>query len=80
MFPDYKIAHSKDSECTVLLDVFSPTDAMHVKYPLSPIEIYATKEEVTMYNYQSAILDGRNSIYDGNGETRVPRESRVAKH
>ncbi len=50
MFPDYKIAHSKDSECTVLLDVFSPADALHVKYPLSPIEIYATKEEVDMYN------------------------------
>ncbi len=57
MFLDYKIAHSKDSECTVLLDVFSPTDAMHVKYPLSPIEIYATKQEVTMYHYRLAILD-----------------------
>ena len=57
MFLDYKIAHAMDSECTVLLDVFSPTDAMHVKYPLSPIEIYATKQEVTMYHYRLAILD-----------------------
>jgi hypothetical protein len=46
MFLDYKIAHSKDSECTELLDVFSPADALHVKYPLSPIKIYATKQEV----------------------------------
>ncbi len=36
----------KDSKCTELLDVFSPADAMHVKYPLSPIQIYATKPEV----------------------------------
>ncbi len=57
MFLDYKIAHAKDAECTVLLDVFSPTDAMHVRYPLSPIEIYATKQEVTMYHYRLAILD-----------------------
>ena len=49
MFPDYKIAHSKDSECTESLDVFSPADALHVKYPLSPITIYATKPEVEQY-------------------------------
>ncbi len=51
MFLDYKIAHSKDSECTELLDVFSPADALHVKYPLSPtpIKIYATKPEVEQY-------------------------------
>jgi hypothetical protein len=52
MFPDYKIAHSKDSECTELLDVFSPADALHVKYPLSPVKIYATKQEVDMYIVQ----------------------------
>jgi hypothetical protein len=57
MFPDYKIAHSKDSECTVLLDVFFPADALHVKYLLSPIEIYATKEEVNMYNYRLGIIN-----------------------
>ena len=59
MFPDYKIAHSKDSECNVLLDVFSPADALHVKYPLSPIKIYATKEEVdtSMYNYRLGIIN-----------------------
>ena len=49
MFLDYKIAHSKDSECTQSLDVFSPADALHVKYPLSPITIYATKQEVEQY-------------------------------
>ena len=49
IFPAYKIAHSKDSECTELLDVFSPADALHVKYPLSPITIYATKPEVEQY-------------------------------
>ncbi len=57
MFPDYKIAHSKDSECTVLLYVFSPADALHVKYPLSPIEIYATKQEVDMYHYRLGIIN-----------------------
>ena len=49
MFLDYNIAYSKDSECTESLDDFSPADALHVKYPLSPIEIYATKQEVELY-------------------------------
>ncbi len=39
----------KDSECNESLDVFSPADALHVKYPLSPITIYATKQEVEQY-------------------------------
>ena len=46
MFLYCKVAYSKDSECTESLDVFSPADALHVKYPLSPITIYATKQEV----------------------------------
>ncbi len=49
MFLDYKIAHSKDSECTESLDVFPPAHALHVKYPLSPITMYATKQEVEQY-------------------------------
>ena len=49
MFVDYKIAYSKDSQRTESLDVFSPADALHVKYPLSPITIYATKQEVEQY-------------------------------
>ena len=49
MFLDYKIAHSKDTECTEPLDVFSPAAALHVKYPLSPITIYATKPEVEQF-------------------------------
>ncbi len=49
MFLDYEIADSKDSECTELFDIFSPADALHVKYPLSPIKIYATKPEVEQY-------------------------------
>ena len=49
MFLYYKIAYSKDSECTELLDDFYPADALHVKYPLSPITIYATKQEVEQY-------------------------------
>ncbi len=57
MFPDYKIAHSKDSQCTVLLDVFSPADALYVKYPLFPIQIYATNEEVDIYNYRLGIIN-----------------------
>jgi hypothetical protein len=49
MFLDYKIAYSKDSECTELLDVFSPADALHItcpRRPLSPITIFATKQKV----------------------------------
>jgi hypothetical protein len=49
IFLDYKIAHSKDSECTESLDAFSSVDALHVKYPLSPIMIYATKPEVKQH-------------------------------
>jgi hypothetical protein len=45
MFLGYNIAYSKDSECTESLDVFSPADALHVKYPLSPITIYANKPD-----------------------------------
>jgi hypothetical protein len=49
MFLDYKNALSKDPECSESLDVFSPADALHVKYPLSPITIYANKLEVEQY-------------------------------
>jgi hypothetical protein len=49
MFLDYKIAYSKDSQFTESLDVFTPAEALHVKYPLLPIMIYATKPEVEQY-------------------------------
>jgi hypothetical protein len=49
MFLDYKIAYLKDSDCTESLDIFSPADALHIKCPLSPITIYATKQEVKQY-------------------------------
>ncbi len=55
MFLDYKIAYSKDSECTESLDVFSPADALHVKtveYPLSPTTIYATKHKQAVEQYK----------------------------
>ncbi len=51
MFLDHKFAYSKDSECTELLDCFSPADAMHTRYPLEPIRIYATKQEIDDYHY-----------------------------
>jgi hypothetical protein len=57
MFLDYKIAYSKDSECTESLDVFSPADALHFKYPLSPITIYATKPEVEQYKDRSDFIN-----------------------
>ncbi len=38
MFLDYKFAYSTDSDCTELLDVFSPADALHIKYPLEPMQ------------------------------------------
>ncbi len=50
MFLDYKIAYSKVSDSTEMLDVFSPANAWHIKYSLSPITIYATKQEVEQYN------------------------------
>jgi hypothetical protein len=46
-FLDYKIAYWKDSECSELLGWFSPADAMHTRYSLDPIKIYATKREVS---------------------------------
>jgi hypothetical protein len=49
MFLDYKIAYSKDSKCTEWLDVFSPADALHIKYPLPPITVYAIKQDVEQY-------------------------------
>jgi hypothetical protein len=49
MFLDNKIAYSKDSQFTESLDVFTPAEALHVKYPLLPIMIYATKPEVAQY-------------------------------
>ncbi len=53
IFLDYKIAYSKDSECTELLFWFSPADAMHTRYSIDPIQIYATKNrEVDGYNYR----------------------------
>jgi hypothetical protein len=52
MFLDYKFAYSTDSVCTELLDVFSPADALHIKYPLEPITIYATKQEIEQYKYR----------------------------
>ncbi len=51
MFLDYKFAFSTDSDCTDLLDVFSPADALHIRYPLEPITIYATKQEIDQYRY-----------------------------
>ncbi len=51
IFLDYKIAYLKDSECTELLGWFSPADAMHTRYYLDPIKIYATKREVNEYTY-----------------------------
>ncbi len=38
-------------DCTALLDVFSPADALHIKYPLIPITIYATTQEIDQYRY-----------------------------
>ncbi len=52
IFLDYKIAYSKDSECTELLGWFSPADAMHTRYSLDSIKIDATKREVNEYNYR----------------------------
>jgi hypothetical protein len=49
MFLDYKIAYSKDSKCTEWLDAFSPADSLHIKYPLPPITVYATKQDVAQY-------------------------------
>jgi hypothetical protein len=52
IFLDYKIAYSKNSECTELLGWFSPAEAMHTRYSLDPIKIYATKRKVSEYEYR----------------------------
>jgi hypothetical protein len=41
IFLNYKIAYSKDSVCSELLGWFLPADAMHIRYNLDPIKIYA---------------------------------------
>jgi hypothetical protein len=51
MFLDYKIAYSKDSECTESLSVFSPAEALHVKYPLSPITSVFSPAEALYVKY-----------------------------
>jgi hypothetical protein len=51
IFLDYKFAYSTDSDCTELLDILSPADALHIRYPLEPITIYATKQEINQYLY-----------------------------
>ncbi len=51
MFLYYKIAYSKDSECTELLGWFSPADVMHTRYSFDPIKIHSTKSEDDEYNY-----------------------------
>jgi hypothetical protein len=40
-----------DSGCTELIDVFPPADALHIKYLLEQIKIYATKLEMNQYRY-----------------------------
>ncbi len=67
MFLDYKFAYSTDSESTELLDVFSPSDALHIKYPITPISIYATKQEIDLYQYRfdSHDRDWRSTGNDG---------------
>ncbi len=56
MFFDYKFAYSTDSDCTESLDVFSPADALHIKYPLTPISTYATKQEIDQYLYHLGLV------------------------
>jgi hypothetical protein len=54
LFLDYKIAYSNDSESTKvtkLLECFSPADAVHTKYPLQPININATKQQIDGLGY-----------------------------
>ncbi len=58
MILDYKIAYSTDSgcQCTEFLDVFSPAGALHIKYPLRPISIYATKQEIDQYRFRFGLV------------------------
>jgi hypothetical protein len=56
IFLDYKFAYSTDSGCTELLDIFSPADTVHIKYPLTPITIYATKQEINQYRHRFSLI------------------------
>jgi hypothetical protein len=56
MFLDYKFTYSTDSDCTELLVVFSPADALHIRYPLEPITMYATKREINQYRYRLGLI------------------------
>jgi hypothetical protein len=39
-----------------LLDVCSPADALHIKYPLTRITMYATKQEIDQYRYHRGLI------------------------
>jgi hypothetical protein len=56
MFLDYKFDDSTDSDCTELLDVLSPADALHISYPPIPFTIYATKQEIDPYWYRCGLI------------------------
>ncbi len=71
LFLDYKIAYSKDSECTELLGLFSPADIMHTRYSFDPIKIHSTKSEVDEYNYH---LDTTGITEIASGESRAMME------
>jgi hypothetical protein len=49
MFLDYKFAYSRDSDCIKLVNVFPHADALHTRYLLEPITMYATKKEINQY-------------------------------
>jgi hypothetical protein len=36
--------------------LFSLADALHIKYPLEPITIYATRQEIDQYQYRLGLI------------------------
>jgi hypothetical protein len=56
MILDYKFASYMDSDWTELLDAFLPADALHIRYPLEPITIYATKQEINQYQCRLGLI------------------------
>jgi hypothetical protein len=57
MFLDYKFTYSTDSDCTELLDVFSPAVASDIKNPLKPFAICATKQKIEQYKYRLGFIN-----------------------
>ncbi len=83
MFLGYKVACSKDYECTELLECSSNANAMRTKHLLEPTRMYATqhKQEIDQYRYHLGLIriteigESQAMIISADGEEYLPQQS-----